>query len=342
MLGFEIDAQRDARKRFDNDQGSRGARRFDQDEDVTGLGFYAQDELRLLENLELTVGVRYDRIAFDVDDHFSADGNNGGELTFDEWSPRAGLLFSPHPSVHLFANFATSFETPTTTELADPSGAGGFNSGLDAQTAWNAELGVKGGVAGWLRYEIVGFTIEVEDELVPFEVAAMPGRTFFENAGQSRRSGLELAFSLYPCEGLSTSLAYTFSHFEFDRFHTATNDFDGNDIPGIPRNQVWAEIAYEHPWGFYGSWEVFYSDGVFADNANQVKSDAYVVSDLRAGYTGRFGGWEIGPFVGVQNLFGETYTDNVRLNAAFGRTFEPAPKLEVYGGLSLGYQFGGP
>ena len=40
MFGFEVDAQRDDRKRFDNDDGIRGVKRFDQDENVTALGFY--------------------------------------------------------------------------------------------------------------------------------------------------------------------------------------------------------------------------------------------------------------------------------------------------------------
>jgi iron complex outermembrane receptor protein len=242
----------------------------------------------------------------------------------------------------VFANVATAFETPTTTELADPSGSGGFNSDLDAQTAVEYELGVKGVVADRLRVEAVGFLIDVDDELVPFEVAGMPGRTFFENAGSSRRSGFELALVAEPCDGLTASLAYTFSHFEFDRFRTAAGDFDGNDLPGIPRNRLWGELAYEHPWGFYGIWEVSYADGVYADNANLVKSDSHVVADFRAGWLGELGGFEIGPFVGLANVFGEKYLDNVRLNAAFGRSFEPAPELAVYGGLSIGYRFGGP
>jgi iron complex outermembrane receptor protein len=339
MLGFEIGAQRDVRKRFDNDDGSRGELRFDQDEDVTSFGVYAQNELHLLENLELTLGGRYDRVEFDVDDGFPSDGNDGDRLDFDEFSPRVGLVWSPHPVVNLFANVATSFETPTTTELANASGAGGFNSDLDAQTSINYELGVKGLLPGRLRYEVVGFYIDVNDELVPFEVA---GRNFFENAGSSKRSGLELALTAQPCEGLEASLTYTFSHFEFDRFRTDAGSFDGNDIPGVPRNQVWAEIAYHHPLGFYGSWEVFFADAFYADNANTVESDAYVVSNLRLGYSGRFGGWEIGPFLGIDNLFGEKYDDNVRLNVASGRTFEPAAGVTVYGGVSLGYRFGGP
>jgi iron complex outermembrane receptor protein len=339
MLGFEIDAQRDIRKRFDNDEGSRGELRLDQDEKVTAFGVYAQDEFHLLDDLELTLGIRYDRVEFEVDDGFPEDGTDGGSLDFDEFSPRVGLVWSPLPAVNLFADVSTSFETPTTTELADPSGAGGFNSDLDAQTSIGYELGVKGLLPDRLRYEVVGFYIDVDDELVPFEVG---GREFFENAGRSKRSGLELGLTLQPCEGLTASLAYTFSHFEFDRFRTSAGSFDGNDIPGVPRNQVWAEIAYTHPWGLYGSWEVFFADDIYADNANSVQSDSYVVSNLRAGYRGRFGGWEIGSFIGVDNLFAEKYADNVRLNVESGRFFEPAPERSVYGGVSLGHRFGGP
>jgi len=340
MLGMELDAQRDHRRRFDNEQGVRGAERLDQDENVTALGLYAQDELRLREDLELTLGIRYDRVAFEVDDQFDSDGNDGGDRVFDEWSPRIGALYSPHPAVHLFANFATSFETPTTTELANPDGTGGFNPDLEAQTAWTTEAGIKGGVAGWLRYEVVGFYIAVDGELIPFELDTMPGRDFFENAGRSKRAGLELALSVQPCDGLTASASYTYSHFRFDRFHTDDDNFDGNEIPGIPRNHFWAELAYEHPLGFYASWDVTYAGSFYADNANQVSSDSFVVSDLRAGFSGRFRGFEIGPFIGIQNVFAESYSDNVRLNAGFGRYFEPAPRRQLYGGISLGYHFG--
>ncbi|MBW2288662.1 MAG: TonB-dependent receptor [Deltaproteobacteria bacterium] len=340
MLGFEIDAQRDARKRYQNNDGDRGSLVFDQDEDVTGYGVYLQDEFQLLPNLELTVGVRYDRVVFDVDDHFGSD--DGGRLHFDEWSPSAGLLFSPHPAINLFVNVSTGFETPTTTELANPDGSGGFNQDLEAQTSLGAELGVQGMLPGRLRYQVVGFHIEVEDELVPFEVPSMPGRDFYENAGSSKRSGVEVALAAQPCDGLTASLAYTFSHFEFEHFRTATDDFSGNRLPGVPRHQVWAELAYAHPIGLYAAWEVSYASDLYADNANRVTSDAFVVSNLRVGWVGRIGRWELGPFLGLDNLFNEKYADNVRLNAnpEFGRYFEPAPGFNVYGGLSVGYHFG--
>jgi len=38
-------------------------------------------------------------------------------------------------------------------------------------------------------------------------------------------------------------------------------------------------------------------------------------------------------------MFAEKYFDNIRLNASFGRYFEPAPKRKYYGGFGLRYNF---
>lgn len=36
-------------------------------------------------------------------------------------------------------------------------------------------------------------------------------------------------------------------------------------------------------------------------------------------------------------MFAEEYFDNIRLNASFGRHFEPAPKRNYYGGIGIRY-----
>ena len=71
-----------------------------------------------------------------------------------------------------------------------------------------------------------------------------------------------------------------------------------------------------------------------------------MVSDLRLGYSRRVGNFELSPFVGVNNLFDEEYTDNLRINAnpvnagpTVRRFFEPAPKRNAYGGLRVSYYF---
>jgi len=39
--------------------------------------------------------------------------------------------------------------------------------------------------------------------------------------------------------------------------------------------------------------------------------------------------------IGINNLFDQKYMSNLRLNGFGGRVYEPAPTLNVYGGVSL-------
>ncbi len=338
--GIDIDLQDDDRLRFDNNLGVLGPLVFDQNEEVTSVGVFAQNEFSLGEHLELTVGIRRDRIKFDVTDRFVADGDDSGSLTFEETSPMAGLLWRATPAVNLYATVSSSFETPTTTELANPGGGGGFNPLLEPQSATNYEVGIKGNLGDRTWFDAAVFSIDVDKELIPFELASQPGRDFFENAGESSRKGIELAVTVRPTEYLETALAYTYSDFSFDRFVDDNgNDFGGNVIPGTPENLLNAEIKYSHPAGYYGVWNALYVDELFVNNANAEKNDAYVVSSLRLGYTWSNDDWQLSPFLGINNLFDEDYSGNVRVNAFGGRFFEPAPDRNLYGGVGIRYRF---
>ena len=111
-------------------------------------------------------------------------------------------------------------------------------------------------------------------------------------------------------------------------------------IPGIPDHLVHADLRYTHRSGLFASLDALYSDRVPANNANSAASDAYFVSSLRLGYTRFIDHWEFSPFFGVNNLADEYYNGNVRINAFGQRFFEPAPERNIYGGLTLRYDFG--
>ena len=340
VLGFDADAQLDDRRRFDNVFGERGRLTFDQDEDVTAYGAYLQGQLDLGWKLLLTAGARLDWVKFDVDDGFLADGDDSGSRTFNEASPSVGLVWSPLAGLNLYGNFSTSFETPTTTEFANPIG-GGFNPDLTSANAMNFELGAKGLLPGRLRYELAVFRVKVDDELVPFELPGRPGRSFFRNAGESTRDGVEFGLSVEPFSGLLGTVSYTYSDFAYDRYSTPGGVFDGNRIPGVPRHQLFFEAAYRHTSGFYAMWDVHFVDDFYADDANTVQTDSYWVSNIRFGHRIRFGNVEIEPFAGVKNLFDRSYDANVRINAFGGRYFEPAADRNFFGGLRLRYDFRG-
>ncbi len=341
IVGTDIDRQDDARRRFDNNMGVLGSLTLDQTELVTSFGVFVQNELALSENLALTVGLRYDEVKFEVEDKFLADGDDSGDRTLSETSPMIGIVYTPSESTSLYATFSTAFETPTTTEFANPSGAGGFNPDVDPQIAKNYEVGIRGILAGRNRYELSLFTIDVEDELISFELATQPGRNFFSNAGKSTRKGVEISFVSEPVEGLRISVAYTYSDFQFDEFLDDNgNDFSGNALPGIPDDLLRGEVAYRHPSGFYGVVDVLDVGDFFVNNANSAINDSYSVVNLRAGFANfRFGDWTLSPYVGINNLTDEQYAANVRINAFGGRYFEPAPERHLYGGLAIRYNF---
>lgn len=343
-LGFEVEHQSDDRRRFVNDFGRRGVLTFDQTEEVFSTGVYFQNEFAVLENLELSFGLRYDEIEFEVEDRFFANrsGDDSGKRVFDELSPRVGLLWTPHEWANLYFNYSTAFETPTTTEFANPDG-GGFNPTLKPQSATNYEVGIKGFIPVRLpvTYDVAVFRVDVKDELVAFEREAGFGRFFFRNAGESTREGVEAAVSVQVFPGLTASFAYGFIDARFDRYRTATDNFDGKRVPGIPEHQFHSEIAYFHPNGLYAAWDILFVDDFFADDANMVRNEAYKVANLRVGYIKQTGNWELQPFIGLNNMFNEEYNSNVRINAAGGRFFEPAPDRTFFAGFSARYDIGG-
>lgn len=336
LLGAQAQRQRDDRQRFDNLAGQRGDRVFDQDETVKNLAAYLQGARELGRGWGATAGLRFDQVDFDVDDRYLVDGDDSGEVDFDEMSASLGLSRALGSGI-AFVNLSTSFETPTTTEFANPDGSGGFNQDLAAQEATNVELGWKGQLANH-SFDIAAFQIGLDDELVPFELEAFPGRTFFANAGESTRRGLEAAYR-WSGERLGLTASYTYSDFEFDSFVDANgNNFAGRQQPGTPEHFGQLGVSYRNERGWLANLDAYYSGALFADNANAVEVDDYWVTDFRLSKALGAVRWQMRPYLGINNLFNQRYNSNIRPNAFGRRYFEPAPERNVYLGLTLRYE----
>lgn len=339
--GFDIDIQEDDRQRFLNNAGVKGALSFDQLEEAESYGFYFRNEFAITDTLEFTFGGRYDMLNFSVDDRFLANADQSSKLDFDEFSPTLGLAWNPLPGLHLYSNYATSFETPTFTELANPArnsnvDLGGFNN-VKAQTADSFEVGIKVSLYDRLLFDVAVYTMQIDDEIS--NISTTGTRGVFTNA-DTDRNGLEASVVADIFKGLKLTAAYTYSDFKFDKFTTNTGIvLDGNQLPGLPDHQFYAELAYTHDSGLYVVWDILYIDKFFANNANTAINKSSTVANLRAGYRGRIGKWAVSPFVGLNNMFDENYISNVRINGFGGRLFEPAPDFNVYAGLTLRHSF---
>ena len=344
IVGVDADRQRDDRgRRSVNVAGQVTGETADEDQTATASGLFVQTDTDLADTLVLALGARADRVRLDIDDHRLVDGDQSGDQTFNEGSYSAGLTWHLHPRHSVYATVSNAFETPTFTELANPSGAGGFNPDLDPQKAVNREIGGRGRLGRRLFYDLALFSVRVRDEITPYE---LNGRTFYDNAARTRRDGLELMLEHQTTERLTLILAYTYSDFEFEDFfdEQQNQDVSGNRLPGLPRHHLFAEAAWRWSNGAFLVVDGDYAGQVHAENSNETEVDDYLVAGLRGGREWRLGGRALTLYAGIKNLFDEDYIANLRINANSDRPdpadrgyYEPAPGRHWYAGASYAW-----
>lgn len=333
-LGGDFESQRDARERFDNAEGGvRGEQTLDQVEKARGVGIFVVDQVALGEAWFAALGLRHDEIRLDVDDAFVGDGDDSGRRRFEETSFNLGLGYRLAADTLLYARYGSGFETPTNNELANP-GGGGFNPELEAAQSRNLEAGIKLERAS-LRAELAVYRVRNDDELVRFELDDQPGRSFYRNAGATERDGVELSVAWQALPSLTVSGAYSVNDYRYDAYRLGDSDFGGNDLPGIPRQQLFVEGAWTpHP-GWLARVQAVALDRVYAEDANDERVPGYVVANARLSWEGRAGELTLRPWLALNNVFDIDYTDNLRVNAFGGRYYEPAAGRVVIGGLGV-------
>lgn len=308
-------------------------------ERVSELGPFVQLSLDVTPGVSIMAGLRHDAVGFTVSDRLTSDGaDNSGARTYAATSGSAGIALLPGRGVTLYANVGTSFETPTTTELNNqpPPQSGGFNLGLEPQRATSFELGARG-ASERLAWSAAAFTVDVRDELIPFEDPLVTGRRYFRNAARARHQGLELGASARAAAGITLVMAWTISDFRYRSHQLGAAILDGRAIPGIPRHALRTSLRLDPPWsrGLWGVVDVSHASGHFVDDTLDTRTEGWVAVDLRAGWEGRLGGWNVGPFIAIQNVFDRQYVSSVVINAARGRYYEPAPGRNAYFGVEL-------
>ena len=354
--GVDFQRQRDNRKNFNylNTPGDSAkadtVRALDQLERVTEIGPFVQSALELSARATVTAGLRYDWVQFGVRDRLVTttpppNPDDSGDRLMRALSGSFGIAVSPSSRATLYANVGSSFETPTTTELANSStGAGGFNPDLKPQHAWSYEVGARGSLGERLAFTVAVFQADVRDALIPYEIAAP--RFYYRNAGSTRHRGVELSGDLAIAAGVRLNVAWTYADYRYRSYSfntgtgvgTVVHTLDGRALPGIPRH--WLNVLVRaQPAGFRGAWaeiQQSYSSGYFVSDTLSTRASPWWSMNVRVGWEGTAGGMRLGPFVGINNAFNHLYVSSVVINAARDRFYEPAPGRNIYVGLSVG------
>jgi iron complex outermembrane receptor protein len=323
----------------------RGARTLDQLEHVTSGALFAQADATLGPRVVALAGLRHDRVRFAADDRLVSATNpdDSGARTLSATTPSLGVSVEIARAASVYANASTSFETPTTTELANrPTGAGGFNPDLDPQRARSLEAGLKGAAVVGDRvaasWQLAAYHTIVRDALVPFEVPGAAGRQFFRNAGRARHRGVEAAAQAVVGDALTLRAAYTVVDARFQQYTVRDTSYAGLRIPGVsPRRFDFSALLRAAHRGLVAV-DLRAQDRMPANDVNRAWAAGYALVDARA-LTDALSmrGVSIAPFVGVTNALDARYVTAVTVNAAGARYFEPGARRAFYLGTDVAF-----
>lgn len=315
--------------------------------DLKNYALYSQFGVSPHERLKLTLGIRYDKMAFDYINYL--DGGSGNKA-FEQITPKIGATFDLLHDKGLYVNYSQGFSPPGLTSIfrkrQNSSGTGSdFYYHLEPARFNNFEVGGWGAfVDNKVYVDMTLYQMTGRQELL--NIRQQDNSTDYQSAGKTLHRGIEYGVTYRPTEEWFFRFGGTNAIHRFEDFELSTRSVDdvknvnGNDMPQSPRWIANSEFTYKPNYlkGFRISLEWQRISRWYQNQVNNVKYEdkgflglrgvSYL--NLRAGYERK--GFEI--FANIMNLTDELYANAAsRGNSSSDRTsFTPAaPRTVVVG-----------
>ena len=323
-----------------------GAMTRSEKQTATNVDQYAQGVWSFADRWDVHAGVRHTKATLKNYNNLTTNNIGNGSLAFDKTIPVVGLVFKATPLVNLYANIGKGFETPTLLELTYSNAATGTGPNLTIRpsTSTNIEVGSKMILSDTARMNVALFDISTENEIV---VNQLSGATAsYQNAGKTKRRGIELSAEALLPNNFSVYGAYTMLDASFSTGFNSTSGTNtvtvasGNVIPGTYRTQIYAEAAWKYqPVNFQTALEVRHNSKVYVNDINTDMAPSSTIISARASLQQIVNSWRITEYARIDNLFDKDYIGSIRVNDTNTRFFEPAPGRNWIAGVKATYTF---
>jgi outer membrane receptor protein involved in Fe transport len=294
------------------------------------LGLYFSDTLSMTDRAHLTVSGRFNWAGIKIVDRLGTSLN--GEHAFARFNPAVGAVFETSDTVSLFARYSEANRAPTAAELscADPAepcrvpNAFISDPPLEQAVARSVEGGIRGDVplaTGSLDWSASIYRIGINDDILFIASSELIGTGFFQNAGDTRRVGLDL-----DLRGQNGRLGWYASYGLVEATFQSVLELPGNDevndattlegtlqvepgdrLAGIPRHNIKAglAVAITDLWDVAAETVTVSSRIFVGDEGNdQAPLNGYAVTNLRSAFRVTD---EVELFFRVDNLFDKRY-----------------------------------
>ena len=232
---------------------SVAGRIYDYDVTFTQVSPYLHGEVSATENLRFTLGLRYDRLGYKLDNHVAAAFTQAGganfygqvantNVDFERLSPKFGLTHAIDDRSSVYAAYNTGFRVPSESQLFRPSvsanSADAINRAqlsVDLQPikATQVELGLRSRFSEF-NYNVVVFDLTKRDDLASQRDLATNVTTNV-NAGKTEHRGIELGWGLALGAQWRLDAAWSYTKHKYVDWVTATASFSGKEMEAAPR-----------------------------------------------------------------------------------------------------------
>ena len=297
---------------------------YDYDVEATSIAPYIHAEWQLAEKWRATTGLRFEHVEYDYDNKIAAGtGEADGspcfaapdeclylrpadrEDTFNDWSPKLGLVYLLNENHSIFANYAAGHRAPQTTDLYRLQNQQEIGQ-LDSEKAESVEVGMRGN-AGIVNYEVNAFYMKKRNFFF-----RDPDGLNVDN-GKTKHRGVEVAFSLPLGEQFDVAANYTYAKHTYDFDNLSSGTESGNEIDTAPRHIANVRLGWNFEQKSRAELEWQHMGDYYLDPANEYEYKGHHLLNLRVEK-------QIGQSVTlhgqVKNILDEEYAD--RADYAFG------------------------
>jgi iron complex outermembrane receptor protein len=286
--------------------------RFSSNSATNALGIYVQDQVTLLDNLKLLLGLRFDTFEQTSEDFI--EGTERGQ-SGDAFSPRVGIVYQPIEPISLYASYGRSFLPVAGTSFdGEP---------FEPERSTQYEIGVKAEIndqfsATLALYELTRSNVETDD----------PDNLGFSiQTGEQRSRGVELNVAGEILPGWNIIGAYAYTDAEVTKDNSIP---EGNRLRLIPEHLFNLWSTYEIQTGDFrglgfGAGFVFVGDRE-GDFDNSFELPSYFRTDAAVFYKRD----RLRLALNVRNLFDIEYYES----AANRTNVYPGEPLTVVGSIS--------
>ena len=310
--------------------------------------YFLQMELWLTGKLHLETGVAFNKTKYALEDVF--DKNSVAQktpFTFGSiWSPRMGLSYKVSNGKNMFIAVSKGFSVPAVSETLTTEGQ--INTDLKPEIGVNYEMGFKG---NWLENklytEVTFYSTQITNLLVARRTA--DDQYVGVNAGSSSHTGVEFLLNYKLLDDklfqITPYISGAVNDFKFKEFIDNDVDYSGNQLTGVPENQLNFGLDLITKYGFSVNTSFRTMAKIPLNDSNTKYSEGYSLLDIKTTYA----------FIilkvlktelnaGINNALNTNYAANILPNAVgFGsaapRYFYPGNPINYYGGLSVAYLF---